>query len=310
MQDSTIYRRMAVFAAVARAGSMTAAARVLGLSKAVVSTHVAELEAMLGMRLLQRTTRKQSLTEAGEQCLARCLRMVEEAEQLVRYARAAQDEPQGTLRITSASDVGVRVLVPFLTRLASRHPSLRVDLVIDDRVLDLVEQRLDLAIRVGSLRGTGSYVQRKLAIMRPVLCGAPAYLERHGLPRKPGDLVRHDWVLLHNLSQPHLIRLIDARGRKHTVRVEAKTWTNTAEALRAFLIQGRGLGLAPDYLVADDLAEGRLVALLPNHRPPEAGIYALLPSRDQVPARVRVFLDELTRALADDPRAYAFAPHH
>jgi DNA-binding transcriptional LysR family regulator len=310
MQDLTIYRRMAVFAAVARAGTMTAAARDLGLSKAVVSTQVAELEAMLGVRLLQRTTRKQSLTEAGEQCLAHCVRMVQEAEQLVQYARAAQDEPQGTLRITTASDLGVRVLVPFLTRFASRYASVSVDLVIDDRVLDLVEQRLDLAIRVGSLRGTGSYVQRKLSIMRPILCGAPAYLERHGLPRKPGDLVRHAWVLLHNLSQAHQIRLTDARGRKHKVRVEAATWTNTAEALRAFLLEGQGLGFAPDYLVAEDLAQGRLVALLPTYRPPEAGIYALLPSRAQVPARVRVFLDEFTRALAEDPSPYGFTPHH
>lgn len=305
MQDFSIYRRMAVFAAVARAGSMTAAARDLGLSKAVVSTQVAELEAMLGMRLLQRTTRKQSLTEAGERCLAHCARMVAEAEQLVQYARAAQDEPQGTLRVTTASDLGVRVLVPFLTRFASRYPGVRVDLVIDDRVLDLVEQRLDLAIRVGSLRGTGSYVQRKLATMQPVLCGAPGYLERHGVPRKPGDLVRHEWILLRNLSQPNQIRLIDARGRKHMVRVDGATWTNTAEAMRAFLLEGRGLGFAPDYLVAGDLAEGRLVAVLPTHRPPEAGIYALLPSRDQVPARVRVFLDEFTRALADEPLPYA-----
>jgi DNA-binding transcriptional LysR family regulator len=305
MQDFTIYRRMAVFAAVARAGSMTAAARVLGLSKAVVSTQVAELEAMLGMRLLQRTTRKQSLTEAGERCLGHCARMVAEAEQLVQYARAAEDEPQGTLRITTASDLGVRVLVPFLTRLASRYPSLHVDLIIDDRVLDLVEQRLDLAIRVGSVRSSGSYVQRKLASMRPILCGAPGYLGRHGTPRKPRDLVGYDWVLLRNLSQPNQLRLTDARGRKHTVRVEGATWTNTAEAMRAFLIEGRGLGFAPDYLVARDLAEGRLVTVLPGYHLPEAGIYALLPSRDQVPARVRVFLDELTRALAEESLSWS-----
>ncbi len=284
--------RMAIFALVVQEGSFTAAAKRLGLGKAAVSEQVSRLEASLGQRLLNRTTRRLSLTEAGEVHLPRCEATLEAATESHSRARAQSSEPAGLLRLTTTSEFGTLRLAPLIASYAALHPRVRIEMVLENGLLDLVEQRIDLAIRMGRLRDP-SLISRKLGETELWICAAPCVFERTPMPQAPEDLSAHNWVLPSWTDRPGRLTLRGPAGSSHDLKLEGRVFCNLSETSRALILAGFGLGLAIEYAVAEDIAAGRLVRVLPDYHLPSLGIFALYPARPHLPLKVRSFLDHL-----------------
>jgi DNA-binding transcriptional LysR family regulator len=287
--------RLAVLVALVRAGSFTAAAETLGMTKAMVSQHVARLERELGVTLLLRSTRRMTLTEAGSAFHAACVRILAEAEAAIEQVGRGQEKPSGTLRLTATSDYGTPVVAPALAQFMRLHPQLQVDLVLTDHVSDLIAERFDLAIRMGRLRDSDLRSAR-LGAFRQLMVASPAYLTRHAEPRTLSDLAAHDWVALTLLSSPLRWTFHAPDGSRRTVRMRAVAQANNVAAAHALVLHGAGVSVLPDYLVTGDVREGRLVVLLAQYTLPECGIHAVYPGR-QAPAKVRAFIDYLREYL-------------
>ena len=283
--------RLAVFAALVRAGSFTAAAGTLGMTKAMVSQHLAKLERELGVTLLVRSTRRMSLTEAGAIFHADCERLLAEAEAAIERVGAARDRPSGTLRLTASLDYGNVVVVPRLASFMRLHPAVQVDLVLSDHVSDIIAERFDLAIRGGWLRDSNLRATR-LGGFRQLLVAAPAYLAEHGTPRRVNELTAHGAIAMSALPNPLRWTFTGRNGCRQTVRPHAVAQANSAAAVRGLALAGVGIAVLPDYLVEEDLRTGRLVALLASLRLPEGGIHAVYPG-PRAPAKVRAFIDHL-----------------
>jgi DNA-binding transcriptional LysR family regulator len=287
--------RLAVFVALVRAGSFTAAAKQLGTTKAMVSQQLAKLEEELGVTLLVRSTRRMSLTDAGERFHEDCARVLDDAEAAIARLGECRDTPMGVLRVAAAGDHGPAVVAPALAAYAERYPQVTVELVVSDTMVDLIAERFDLSIRLGWLRDSrlraaklGSFGQRLVA--------APSYLERHGTPTTPDALAMHRWVSLTVLASPTRWTFFDAKGAEHPVQMRSVASANSTLAAHGFVSAGMGISVLPDYVVADDLAEGRLVPLLPEFRLPEGGIHAVYPERNPS-IKVRAFIDLLRERL-------------
>lgn len=296
MPNDVNLNRLAVFVALVRAGSFTAAAEQLGLTKAMVSQHLARLERELGVTLLVRTTRRMSLTEAGTHFHADCMRILADAEAAIARVGGNRDTVTGTLRLATSTDYGMAVVAPALAGFCQMHPQLQADLVIDDRISDLIAERFDLAIRVGWLRDSSMHAAR-LGSFRQLVVAAPAYLSLHRAPRRPEDLADHGWIAMSLLATPLRWTFVSSSGKRHVVRVRQVAQANNAAAVRAMVLAGAGVGVLPDYLVEEDLRSGRLVVLLAQYRLPEGGIHAVYPGK-QAPAKVRRFIDHLREHLA------------
>jgi len=289
---------LAVFVAVAETEGFSAAARRLGVSKAMVSVAISRLEARLGVRLFQRTTRRLSLTEAGAAALPHAQRSLLAARDAEEAATEGLTSPRGVLRINAPMSFGLLHVMPALGEFAKAHAEVRVDLVLDDRVLDLVEGGFDLALRIGMLPDSGLVAQR-IGTSRNVLAAHPDYLARAGEPRSPSELAEHA-ALVYSLS-PTGARWELTRGTKReTVRVRGPLQANSSLALHRALLQGLGLARIPLFIVGDDLAHGRLVRVLPGWELPEQGIFALTTARDHLPRKTRAFI-ECFRAYIGDP---------
>ncbi|MBP6404128.1 MAG: LysR family transcriptional regulator [Ramlibacter sp.] len=291
------FQEMCVFAGVADAGSFVGAADALGMSKAAVSRHVSDLEQRLGVRLMQRTTRKLSLTPEGEVFLSRCrdiLASIEasEAELSTRTASAS-----GLLKVSVPVSFATRHLAPLWSDFLAAHPRLTLDVQLADRVVDLVDEGFDLAVRIARLPDS-SLVSRKLASTRLVLCAAPSYLRRRGTPRHPDDLAAHDVIGYSLLATPGQW-LLQGPGGPVTVKTKPRLWTNNGDTSVAAAVRGAGIDLQPTFLIADELASGRLVEVLPGWQAAELGIYAVYPSRKFVLPKVRALVDFLAGAFAD-----------
>jgi len=288
--------RWGVFVALVRAGSFTAAAEQLGLTKAMVSQHLARLERELGVTLLVRSTRRMSLTEAGAVFHADCARILAEAEAAIERVGESRDTPRGTLRLTTSTDYGMAVVAPALASFMQRHPAVQADLVIGDQLSDLIAERFDLAIRIGWLRDSSLRAIR-LGGFRQLVVATPAYLAVHGTPRQPEQLTTHGWIALSVLPSPLRWTIISSAGKRRTVRMRPVAQANNAAAVRALVLAGAGVGVLPDYLAEADIRAGRLVVLLTQYRLPEGGIHAVYPGR-QAPAKVRAFIDHLRDSIA------------
>lgn len=278
---------MALFAVVANEGSFTAAARVCGLPKSTLSQRIAELESQLGMRLLQRTTRRLSLTAAGQAYLVHCQAMLEAAEAAEAAISRLRDAPSGQLRITAPEASGTLLLPALLAAFAERYPAVQVACLITDAQLDLVAERIDLALRTGQLADS-SFVSRKVGAVGRVLVAAPGYLAAQGWPQQPAELARHQ-LLLHTvlpqwpLQQDGGVMLIDVS--------HARLCANNLNTLRQLALAGAGIALLPRFMVRHDLASGSLQHLLPAHPVPENHYYAVYPSRSHRPAALTALLD-------------------
>jgi len=288
--------RLAVFVALVRAGSFTAAAEQLGTTKAMVSQHLARLEAELGVQLLVRSTRRMALTDAGERFHEDCARVLAEAEAAITRLGECRDTPMGTLRVSAANDHGTTVVAPALAAYAERYPQVRVELVVSDTVTDLIAERFDLAIRLGWLRDS-SLRATKLASFRQRLVASPAYLARYGTPTVPEDLSTHRWIAVTVLASPTRWVFTDPDGAERGVQTHAVASANSATAAYRFVLEGLGISVLPDYVVEAELSAGGLVALLPGYILPEAGVHAVYPGT-QPPVKVRAFIDLLKERLA------------
>jgi len=287
---------MIAFRAVADSGNFSTAARQLGRSKAVVSRLVAELETHLGARLLNRTTRRVSLTELGRGYHARCVQLLADLDELEGLARDAQAVPRGRLRLAGPHSFGEGFLVPALHDFGALYPAIEIDLTLTDRFVDLVEDRYDLAIRIAELPDS-TLVARRLADMRLVVCASPAYLARHGAPRQPADLARHACIVDTNLRQPASWPF-EVAGQRASVRVSGRYAVNSARAACDLAVAGDGIALAPDFVADVHLAAGRLRPLLDEFATAPRGIWAVYPHRRHLALRLRVLIDFLVARFA------------
>ena len=284
-----------IFVAVADLGSFTAAGRQLGLAKSVVSHHVRTLEERCGVRLMERSTRSLRLTQVGEQVLdaaKEALSSVRSLEQVVEGHRSA---PTGTLRVTVPHDPSLSAMIaPIAAALTRRHEALKVDLLFDDRVHDLVQEGFDIAVRLGSVRES-SYVVRRLGSEPEIIVASPAAVDDLGDVGTPRDLAGARWVIHSALPLRSSWTFRSPRGDRVQVGVKVVATTNTVVASRDLLLAGAGFGLLPLHVVRDDLAAGRLLRLCPGWVSRKLTLHALLPTR-RSPPRVRVFLDHLAAA--------------
>jgi DNA-binding transcriptional LysR family regulator len=284
------------FAKVVELGSFARAADRLELSTSAVSRQVAELEAHLDVRLLNRTTRRLSLTEAGQAFYEHCVQLLADLEDAEASVRVATGEPRGTLRLTCGVSFGIRYLAPALAGFAAAHPEVLYDLDVSDRAVDLVEEGFDLAVRIGTLGAQGSMVARRLGWTQVVCCAAPSYLQNHVAPlEKPADLAAHECLCYTNVGLPNVWRFTDADGHVEDVKIATRHRANNGQVLASLAVQGMGIVYSPDFIVADAIRTGQLVTLLPDHRPPRSPIAAVYPSRRHLSAKVRTIVDYLAR---------------
>jgi len=285
---------MLVFARVVEEGSFSAAARKLGLSKASVSREISNLEQRLGAQLLRRTTRRMSLTEAGEVFQERCQRVVEAAKDAEFSVSELQDTPRGVIRLAAPMSFGHLELAPRLPRFLERHPHIRVDVDATDRVVDLVYERVDLSVRIGRPRQQ-NYVRRKLCPIRVLICASPGYLERRGIPRTPEDLADH--VCLGYTGRTATWRF--STGER--VQTTSSLNINNGDALRQAALVGHGIVYLPTFLLAEDIRAGRLVPVLTRHTQHETNLLALYPESRHVSSKVRAMIDWLAEELGPEP---------
>ena len=290
---------MQAFARVVEAGSFVKAAAHLHISTTAASRLVADLEANLGLRLLQRTTRRLSLTEAGAAYFERCqqiLAAIDEAEAVVGHEGR---QPFGTLRLSAPVAFGNRHLAPLLAAFGARYPEVKVDVALADRVVDLVDEGFDVAVRiVGHLADT--LVARRLTTVRMVICASPEYVRAHGLPRTPADMAAHN-CLLYTLTERNNEWTFTGRRGTQTAKVGGGLRSNNGELLRTAALAGEGVVLQPTFMVGEDLQRGTLVRLLPGFELAELAAWAVYPTRRHLPAKVRAFVDFLAETISDPP---------
>ena len=278
------------FIQIADQGSLTRAAEALDLSRAMVSRHLESLERWLGTRLLHRTTRRVSLSEAGQEALPRLRQMLELATDVQSIAGARRTEPTGKLRITTSLSFATSSLTQTMVEFQVRYPRIEIELLTIDRAVDLVGERIDLAVRITNHLDEG-VVARRLATCRSVLCASPTYLKRRGPPQRPDDLASHECIT-HSFGTRAEYRLRKA-GRLTTVAVKGSISSNETLVLRQAALAGAGIAMLPTYFVRGDLAEGTLVRLLPDHEPEPLGIHAVFLSRQHQPQPLKLLIDFL-----------------
>ncbi|HEX2885610.1 LysR family transcriptional regulator [Vineibacter terrae] len=280
---------LTVFTRVVDSGGFSAAARRLNMSATMVSSHVQALEDHLGARLLNRTTRKVSLTEVGKVYYERCVQILAELAEADRVAGALQSMPRGTLRIYTNTHI-VRFLAPVITEFLTLYPDVSIELGMGERMVDLVEEGIDLAIRTLQ-PSDASLIVRRLSPWQHFLCAAPAYLEKHGMPQVLEDLTRHNCLRYAFYPFGDEWRFIGPDGKPAAVRVSGNLLSASGETLQHVALAGQGLFLAPSFIAGEDLRAGRLVQVLEAYRPMEFAINAIYPHRHHLSAKVRAFID-------------------
>lgn len=282
---------MQVFCTVVEKGSFIAVVEPLGMSKAAVSRHVNALEARLGVRLLHRTTRRISLTEEGRvfyQQAREVLGLMAAAEHAVI---SGAQEPSGLLRINAPVSFGVQHLAPLWAEFVSRHPKVELDITLNDRVVDLVEEGYDMAVRIARMESS-SLISRRLASTRMRLCAAPAYLARHPPLNTPDDLAAHEVIAYSNFATRNEWSFTGPVGEV-SVQTHSSVRCNNGDTCRAIALDGGGILLQPSFMLHEDLRRGDLVEILPDYRSVELGIYAVYPSRKHLAPKVRAMINYL-----------------
>ncbi|WP_374435078.1 LysR substrate-binding domain-containing protein [Inhella sp.] len=289
-----------VFVEVVDRGSLSAAAEALEMSRAMVSRYLESLERELGVRLLQRTTRRLSLTDAGEQALPRCRQLLQLRAELHEQLgqQAARSQPRGRLRISCSTSFAMAQLGPALADFLQQHPQVQVELLAADRTVHLVEERIDLALRISNRLDEG-LVARRLATCRSVLCASPAYLRQAGHPAEPAELRAHRCISHANLNRGEY-RLLH-EGRLLRVPITGPLQSNEAGATLQAVLGGLGIAMLPTYLVGELLAQGRLQAVLPAWEPEPLGLHAVMVSRQHPPQLLRLMVDFLAERFAGEP---------
>ncbi|MBV8192905.1 MAG: LysR family transcriptional regulator [Alphaproteobacteria bacterium] len=291
---------MAVFKRVVDAGSFAGAAPHLGMSPEMVGNHVKALEAHLGVRLLNRTTRRMRVTEAGAAYHARCAQILSDIEEAEAEAGAQQVAPSGILRIAGPMTFGELHLGSAIAAYMDRHPAVKVDVFLSDRYVNLIDEGFDLAIRIGEPPDS-SLISRRVASASLVLCASPDYLVRNGAPQKPADLSQHACLVYADLRSPRTWRFSDAKGHTETVQINGPFSTNNPQLLLSLAAAGHGVLLWPSFAVGAEILSGRLVPLLTQWRTRELTIWALYPHRQLLSPKVRSFVDFLVQRYGGEP---------
>ena len=289
---------MSTFVKVVESGGFSAAARALGISPSMVTTHVQALEERLGVRLLNRSTRKVSLTEVGRTYYERCLQILADADDADGVAQALQSSPRGTLRLNTAVAIPP-FLAPVISEFVALYPDVTISMTMTDRMIDMVEEGFDLAVRNMSTPDS-SLISRRVATYRLVVVGAPAYLAARGTPREPADLARHNCLIYSHSAWGNEWRFTGPDGGQ-SLPVSGNLVANSDNALRLAAVHGQGLALVPSFLVIDEISSGRLVPVLSQFLQTEHAINAIYPHRHHLSAKVRSFIDLLATHFREDP---------
>ncbi len=290
--------RIVVFVAVVEAGSLTAAAQRLGLAKTMVSKHIQRLETELGASLLVRTTRKLSLTEAGEAFYEAGRRLVRDAETAVHAVGRDSTELRGTLRVATPVDYGMNVIAPLVVRMRRHHPALKIELVSGDRVVDLVGEGIDVAIRLGKLADSSLQAVKIATFSRWLVCHPDRVPPK--MPSTPEDVASLPFISLSVLPQPLTWKFEGPRKVVRTIQFEASIVANTVPVVRAAVLAGGGLSVLTDFAIGADVAAGRLIRLLPKWRLPSGGVHAVFPATRYRPRKVRALIEALAAYVAGD----------
>jgi DNA-binding transcriptional LysR family regulator len=280
-------KSMVIFAQVVDQGSFSAAARHLGLTRAVVSYHIKRLESQLQVSLLNRTTRSISLTDAGKHYYEHCHLIATEAEAAQKQLEHLRDDIAGRLKITCPVNAGLQLVVPALNQFKQRYPQLEMDVILTDEVVNIIQEGIDLAIRGAPLVDSGLQATR-LSAMETMICGAPVYFRKQGRPLGASDLSSHQWVT-YSASSPHL--QLSRNGKQYMVAMQGSLHTNNAAARTAFVVGGHGLGRIPAYEARPLLQQGKLEQVLPDYQLPEITIYGVFPPRATSSKKVRLLVD-------------------
>ena len=302
------FQAISAFARVVEAGSFARAAERLGVSVSAVSRQVADLEAHLDARLLNRTTRRLSLTEGGQAFYERCVQLLADLEDAEVVVTAASIVPRGTLRLTCSATFGTRHLAPAIADFGSRHPQLRFEVELSERAVDIVEEGLDLAIRIGEI-GSQNLVGRRIGTSQLVCCAAPDFLASRGEPRTPEELAAYPCLTYEYAPNRGIWAFRDDAGHDHNVAVSGPVHASNGNFLVALAVAGMGITREPDFIVGPEVRVGRLAPILRKFAAPPLDIYVVYPSRRHLSAKVRAFTDFLAeRFAAPEWRLDAVAP--
>lgn len=293
-------REIEAFVAVAQLGSFVKAADKLGLSKAMVSRHVSELEARLGVRLMQRSTRRLSLSDAGAEYLQRCVQILAELADANAAVSAGAVQAQGLLKITAPLTFGIRHLAPLWGEFLRVHPQVALEVNLNDRVVDLIEEGYDLAVRIGRLEPS-TLVARRIASARLLLCASPRYLRQAAPIRELADLAQHDVIAYSYLATGEQWQFSGPEGAR-SITVHPRLRSNSGDTCRAAALADQGVVFQPGFLVGEDLKAGRLVQILPQYEGPELDISVVYASRQHLSHKVRAMVEFLATAFAQAGR--------
>lgn len=282
---------MSVFVRVAKAGSFAGGASELGISRAMATKHIMQLEGSLGTRLFNRTTRSLNLTDVGASYLERCQQVLLDVEEMEAAVTHLQTEPRGVLKISAPPVIGATHITRAVAAFLKIHTDLTVDLILQSSPSDLIDDGIDIAIYLGDLADT-SMVARKLASSSMVVCGSPDYLAKHGIPNTPEDLLNHS-CLVNWASSPRNKWRFKGKTGYTTINVSGRMQSNVADANRIAAVNGLGLVMLATYVVGRDIEKGKLIAVLEDYAPPPLDIHAVYPHRKYLSAKVRRFLDFL-----------------
>src|SRR5215212_4985316 len=292
-------QELTVFARIVGTGSLSAAARDLGMSPALISRRLAALEARLGVRLINRTTRSLHLTDEGATYYDNCARLLSEIEEVDAAVSAGRVEPRGPLKVALPASFGHLHVAPLIPRFAARYPNVQLLLSLSDRNVSVIEEGFDLAVRIADLADS-SLAARKLAPNRRVVCASPEYLRRYGTPRTPEDLVTHNCLTTNDFAMNWEYK--GPRGEPGIVRVSGRYACDNWEVLREWALAGLGVALKSTWDITRHLDDGSLVALCPGYTfDTDVAIYAVYPHRRHLPAKTRVFIDFLAESFGPEP---------
>ncbi len=292
------FSSLPIFVCVVECGSFSAAAAQLKITKSAVSKRINQLEDELGTRLINRTTRTLSLTEAGKRYFDYAQQAVYFAQQGVDSVTELQGSPQGLLRVTAPMSFGVTYIAPLISEFIQQHPHIELELVLEDKLVDLVQEGYDLAIRIGELESS-NLVAKRLSPCKSVLCASPEYLAKHGEPQKPSDLANHNCLRYTYFRGGQEWRFYEGK-QQYRVVPKGNFSVNNSEAIRRSLLDGLGIAQMPTFIVARDIASGKLQPLMTQYSLPHHAIYAVLPERKHMPLKVRRFVDFVQQKLGSE----------
>jgi DNA-binding transcriptional LysR family regulator len=285
--------------AVVETGSFTAASERLGMSKALVSKYVGEVEDSLGVRLLNRSTRRLALTEAGRRYYDQALPLLEEFTEMVDSVTGEQSSPRGLLRISVPVTFGEMSLAPLIPKFLQQYPDIGVDLQLSDKKIDMLEEGIDVVIRIGGVDDS-SLIAKQIQTLPLALCASPDYIRLKGLPDSPKELVQHDCIIDSNFRIGKHWPIICPKNVTTSVEVSSRVMANSPRAVKGIALAGGGIGMIPRFIVQDALDDGRLEEVLPGYHTLEFGLFAIYPHRRYLSRKVRCFIDFLVLEFSGD----------